>query len=73
MPVRTSYKSTFCKRPHDVTKKLRVPDLNRICSEKCQESLLNCISSCSDDDVNCLSQCNRDEAACTIGKFMFTS
>ena len=46
--------------------------MNRICNEKCQESLFNCILNCSDEDLNCLSECNRDEAACTNGKFMVT-
>ena len=50
-----------------------MPDLNRICNENCQESLLDCILNCSHDDVNCLSECNRDEAACTNGKLAVTS
>ena len=54
------------KRPLDVTKKLRNPDLNRICNEKCQEILFNCILNSSDEDVNCISECNRDEAACIM-------
>ena len=44
-----------------------VPDLNVICTDRCEETALECIVECV-TDVNCISACLRDETKCINGK-----
>ena len=46
----------------------RVPELNLICTDKCERTAEECIYGC-ESDVNCISQCNRDSINCIQSKF----
>ena len=46
-------------------------DLSLICTSKCDEQYLKCISSCSDS--NCSMDCNRDSVACSGCKLLSVS
>ena len=43
-----------------------VPELNMICTDKCEDDQLECIIEC-ESDVNCVSQCIRDGTKCIQG------
>ena len=45
-------------------------DLSLICSGKCDDQYLQCISNCS-SDANCLMDCNRDSVDCSGCKWLF--
>ena len=51
----------------------RVLNLNEICTERCEATLLQCILGCESTDTSCLTDCIRDETDCINGKqFIFT-
>ena len=50
-----------------LTEKLRVPDLNAVCTDRCVDAALECIIGC-ESDVNCVSGCLRGEAECIQSK-----
>ena len=45
-----------------------VVDLNKICTERCEAVLLQCINECPNNDTNCFSQCIREQTDCFNGK-----
>ena len=46
---------------------LRVPDLNVVCTKRCEEIQFECILDCGDDSA-CISQCVREISECLNGK-----
>lgn len=46
----------------------RVPELNSICTVRCEESHLSCILGCG-SDMNCVTECTRDITKCIQGEF----
>ena len=49
-------------------KKLSDYDLSLVCTSKCDDKYLNCVTACSDSD--CLMECNRESISCTEGKHL---
>ena len=47
--------------------KFRVPELNLVCTERCEQTLLECFVGC-ENDMNCVSDCIREETKCIQGK-----
>ena len=50
-----------------LTEKFRVPELNLVCTERCEQTLLECFVGCG-NDMNCVSDCIREETNCIQGK-----
>ena len=44
-----------------------MPELNRACTERCEQDVLDCISKCTTDDSICLSHCIRQNTECNNG------
>ena len=50
----------------------RVINLNEICIERCEASLLQCILNCEANETSCLKKCTREVTECTQGKLSIT-
>ena len=46
-------------------------ELNKVCKERCEAILLDCILECTSEDTTCLSQCIREDTECIDCKFSF--
>ena len=46
---------------------------NKVCKERCEAILLDCILECASDDTSCSSQCIRLDTDCIDGKIFYGS
>ena len=52
----------------DMLNFLRDYDLSLICSSKCEDAYVECVTTCSSSD--CLIECNRAAVTCGDGKYL---